>query len=130
MGSIKNTEKHSNNSELAKTREVGRSLEEIVHLTNTIGMEYANAKKTSDRYDLLKPSYRARAMEKYDDGMRTETKIRRLAETDQDYLNFLEKFSEAKAQTEKLRIRYESYKNLFEARRSVLSYKKAEMNLI
>ena len=31
---------------------------------------------------------------------------------------------------DKLRIRYESYKNLFEARRSLLSYQKAEMKLL
>lgn len=106
------------------------SLEDIVHLANKVGMEYALSKKESDKLDLLKATFRARAMEKYDDGLRTESKIRRLAEIDPEYVEFLEKLANAKAETERLRIRYESYKNLFEARRSVLSYKKAEMNLI
>lgn len=106
------------------------NLEDIVHLANKIGMEFASAKRESERLDLLKPTYKARAMEKYDDGVRSEAKIRRLAEIDTDYVEFLEKLSHAKSETERLRIRYESYKNLFEARRSLLSYKKAEMNLI
>ncbi len=106
------------------------NLEDIVHLANRIGLEYASAKKESDRLDLLKASYRARAMEKYDDGTKTEAKIRRLAEVDAEYVEFLQNLADAKGETEKLRIRYESYKNLFEARRSLMSYRKAEMNLI
>ena len=69
-------------------------------------------------------------MEKYDDEKRSEAKIKRLAETDKSYKDFLDKLSEAKASSERLKIRYESYKNLFEARRSMLSYQKAEMRLI
>lgn len=118
------------NSEVGKKTIIPSSLEEIVHLANKVGLEYAAAKKLSDRLELLKPTYRARAMEKYDDSHRTEAKIRRLAEIDTDYVNFLIQLAEARAETEKLRIRYESYKNLFEARRSMLSYKKTEMSLI
>ena len=69
-------------------------------------------------------------MEKYDDNKRSEAKIKRLAETDEIYRDFLDNLSEAKAICERLKIRYESYKNLFEARRSMLSYQKAEMRLI
>ena len=108
----------------------GMNLEEIVHLTNKVGMEYAVARKEADRLDLLKATYKAKAMEKYDDGLRSESKIRRLAEIDNEYVHFLEQLAAAKAESERLRIRYESYKNLFEARRSMLSFKKAEMNLI
>ena len=57
-------------------------------------------------------------------------KIRRLAETDPDYLQFINQLVEAKSNSEKLKIRYESYKNLFEAKRSLLSYQKAEMNIL
>lgn len=123
-------EKLRKDNKIERTGTSLNNLEDIVHLANKVGMEYALAKKESDRYELLKATYRARAMEKYDDGLRTEAKIRRLAEIDAEYVEFLEKLSQAKAETERLRIRYESYKNLFEARRSLLSYKKAEMNLV
>lgn len=106
------------------------TLEDIVTLANKIGLEYIESKRESDYLELIKPTERARLMEKHDDGKLTETKIRRLAETDSEYLDFLKKLSKAKFECEQLKIRYESYKNLFEARRSMLSYKKAEMNLI
>ena len=105
------------------------NLEEIVHLANKVGMEYAQAKKNAERLELLKATERARAMERYDNGERSEAKIRRMAETDQEYIQFLERLSAAKGDSEKLRIRYESFKNLFEARRSIMSYQKAEMKL-
>jgi hypothetical protein len=120
----------SNDNKVENSVHYGKNLEDIVHLSNKVGMEYASAKKESDRLDLLKATYRARAMEKYDDGLRTESKIRRLAEIDEEYIDFIEKLAGAKAETERLRIRYDSYRNLFEARRSLMSYKKAEMSLI
>ena len=88
------------------------------------------AKNKFDKLDLLKASKRAEIMEKHDDLKRSEAKIRRLAETDQEYINFLSSLSDARSECERLKIRYESYKNLFEARRSMLSYQKAEMKLI
>lgn len=106
------------------------TLEEIVSLANKIGLEYVKSKKIAEYYELMKASKRAGFMEKYDDGKRTETKIRRLAEIDEDYINFLKDLSQAKFECEQLKIRYESYKNLFEARRSMLSYQKAEMTLL
>ena len=106
------------------------NLEEIVHLANKVGMEYVAAKKKAERCELMKATSRARAMERYDDGKRSEAKIKRLAEMDADYVRFLEELAEAKAESERLRIRYESYKNLFEARRSMLSYQKAEMKVL
>ena len=120
----------SNDSVLKTEKLSNLSLEEIVYHTHKVGLEYATAKQRSDRLDLLKATYRAKAMERYDDGKRPETKIRRLAEVDEQYVEFLTKFSELKSETERLRIRYESYKNLFEARRSSLSYQKAEMKLL
>lgn len=105
-------------------------LEEIVHIANKIGMEYADAKKDSERFELLKPTIRARIMLGLDDGNLPEAKLRRLTETHAEYIAFIEQMVEAKGKAEKLRIRYESYKNLFEAKRSLLSYQKAEMKLI
>lgn len=105
------------------------NLEEIVHLANKAGLEYAEARKTAERLELLKATERSRAMERHDDGKRSEARIRRMAETDEQYIIFLETLSQAKGECEKLRIRYESFKNLFEARRSILSYQKAEMRL-
>lgn len=105
-------------------------LEEIVHLANKVGLEYATAKKEADRLELLKPTIRARIMIRLDDGNMSETRLRRLTETDPEYVDFLEKMSETRGEAEKLRVRYESYKNLFEAKRSLLSYHKAEMKLV
>ena len=105
-------------------------LEDIVHLANKIGLEYAIAKKEADRYELLKPTVRARVMIRLDDDEMTETKLRRLTEVDPEYTEFLERLINAKGEADKLRVRYESYKNLFEARRSLLSYQKAELKLI
>lgn len=105
-------------------------LEEIVHLANKVGLEYAVAKKEADRMELLKPTIRARIMLRLDDGSMSETRLRRLTETDADYVDFLEKMAEMRGEAEKLRVRYESYKNLFDAKRSLLSYQKAEMKLI
>ena len=105
-------------------------LEDIVHLANKIGLEYANARRDAERLELLKPTVRARISIRLDDGNLTEAKLRRLTETDAEYVDFIEKLVAAKGDCERLRIRYESYKNLFEARRSLLSYQKAEMKLL
>jgi len=105
-------------------------LEDIVHLANRIGLEYATAKRDAERLELLKPTVRSRVSIRLDDGSLTEAKLRRLTETDSEYVDFIENLAQAKGESERLRIRYESYKNLFEARRSLLSYQKAEMKLL
>ena len=61
-------------------------LEEIVHLANKVGLEYASAKKDADRLDLLKPTIRARIMIRLDDGTMNETRLRRFTETDSEYV--------------------------------------------
>ena len=105
-------------------------LEEIVHVANRIGLEYAMAKKACDHLELMRATVRARIMIRLDDDEITETKLRRITEVDTEYVTYLENLSNARGDAERLRIRYESYKNLFEARRSLLSYQKAEMKLI
>ena len=105
-------------------------LEDIVQLTNKVGLEFVSAKKEAERLELLKPTVRARITIRLDCGNLSEVKLRRLTETDEEYVNYLERLAEAKADADRLRIRYESYKNLFEARRSLLSYQKAELKLI
>jgi len=105
-------------------------LEDIVHLANKIGLEYVAAKKEADRLDLLKPTVRARVMIRLDNGDMTESLLRRVTEVDPEYTQFLEQLAAARGEADRLRIRYESYKNLFEARRSLLSYQKAELKLI
>lgn len=105
-------------------------LEEIVHLTNKIGLEYAQAKKEADRLELLKPVVRARIAMRLDDGKISEVRLKRLTEIDAEYADFIEQLSAAKGECDRLRVRYESYKNLFEARRSLLSYQKAEMKIL
>lgn len=105
-------------------------LEEIVHLANKVGLEYVSARKEAERLELLKNTVRARVSIRLDDGTLTEAKLRRLMEVDNEYLDFLEQLVMARADSERLRVRYESYKNLFDARRSLLSYQKAEMKLV
>ena len=79
---------------------------------------------------MMKPTIKARIMIRIDDGKFTETKLARMAEVDPEYTDFIEKLADAKRDADKLRVRYESYKNLFEARRSMLSYQKAELKLL
>lgn len=105
-------------------------LEDIVRLTNKIGLEYAEAKKVLDKLELMKPTVRAQIAMRLDTGNLTESKLKRLTETDAEYIAYLENLVEAKAACDRLRVRYESYKNLFDARRSLLSYQKAELKLI
>jgi hypothetical protein len=106
------------------------SLEDIVFMANKVGMEYAKARKESEHLELLKPTIKSRAMIRHDSGDVSEAKLKRLAETDDEYVRFLLELATAKSESERLRIRYESYKNLFEARRSMLSYQKAEMKIL
>ncbi len=106
-------------------------LEEIVHIANKVGLDYVEAKQKADHMLLMKPTVRARIMLRLEkDGKLSEAKLARLAETDEEYLEFLKNLAEAKRESEKLKVRYDSYKNLFEARRSLLSYQKAEMSLL
>jgi hypothetical protein len=105
-------------------------LEEIVQLTNKVGLDYVEAKQKAEELEILKPVRRAQAMAKYDNGKNSEAKIKRLAEADEHYVEFLLTLAKSKADSERLRVRYESYKSLFEARRSALSYHKAEMKIL
>ena len=106
------------------------SLEDIVHLTNKVGLEYVNAKREAEYLDMMKGTVRARISLKLDDGTLSEAKLRRLTETADEYVEFIDKLVNARRECDRLRIRYESYKNLFDARRSLLSYQKAEMKLL
>lgn len=124
------TQKHSQPQPGDKKSWDKLGLEEIVHIANKVGLAYADAKKKAERFDLLKAPTRAKIALRLDDGKMSEARLRRLTETDPEYLEFLEELSAAKLECDKLRIRYESYKNLFDARRSLLSYQKEEMKLI
>ena len=105
-------------------------LEEIVHISNKVGMAYVEAKKRAEHLELLKPTVRAKVALRLDTGDISEAKLKRLTEADSEYIEFLEKLSSAKIESDQLKIRYESYKNLFDARRSLLSYQREEMKLI
>ena len=105
-------------------------LEEVVQITSRIGQEFAKAKQITDRLELLKPTIRARISLRLESEKLSEAKLKRLTENDPEYVEFIEELAQAKGESERLRIRYESYRNLFEAKRSMLSYKKAEMNML
>ena len=119
--------KHNDTSSL---RELG--LEEIIHLSNKLGIEYAEKRKEAERLELLRTSFRSKIMNKLESQEKKipESKLKRLAEASEEYITFLEKIVLARSEAEKLRIRYESYKNLFEARRTLISYKKMELKTL
>lgn len=107
-------------------------LEEIIRLANKIGLEYADKRKEAERLELLRTSIRAQIMNRIEltHSKVPEAKLKRLAEADAEYINILEQIAEFRAEAEKLRVRYESYKNLFDARRTLISYKKVEMQIL
>ncbi|MFK7872282.1 MAG: hypothetical protein AB8C84_03795 [Oligoflexales bacterium] len=102
-------------------------LEDIVRLANQVGLEYVEARRLSEKLEMLKATEKARITDSYDDGSISEAKLKRLTETDEKWVLFLDKLADARAKSEALKVRYDSYKNLFEAKRSLMSYRKAEM---
>ncbi|MFY7930804.1 MAG: hypothetical protein ACOVS5_18190 [Oligoflexus sp.] len=123
------TDKQAGSNDAAKAWDK-LGLEDIVHIANKVGLAYVEAKKTAEHYELLKPTVRARIALRLDDGKLSEAKLTRLTETDAEYLDFLEKLTEARRECDRLKVRYDSYKNLFDARRSLLSFQKEEMKLL
>ncbi len=105
-------------------------LEEIVHIANKVGLAYVDAKKKAEHLELLKPTVRARIALRLDDEKVSEARLKRLTETDPEYIQFLEQLMEARKECDRLKVRYDSYKNLFDARRSLLSFQKEEMKLV
>lgn len=107
-------------------------LEEIIHLANKLGLEYVEKRKDAERLELLRTSVRSKIMNRLeqDNGKIAETKLKRLAEAEAEYIDLLEQIAQARAESEKLRIRYESYRNLFDARRTLISYKKTELRTL
>jgi hypothetical protein len=107
------------------------NLEDIVVMANKIGMQYIDIKEKADYLELMKSTIKAKIMLRLDEKHPeiSETKKRRMMEIDSEYLDLIDKLSKYKADSERLKIRYESYKNLFEAKRSMLSYKKMEMKI-
>lgn len=105
-------------------------LEEIVQISHKVGLEYVHLKQEAERLELLRPVIRAKIALRLDTGDISEAKLKRMTDSDQEYIDFLERYSKIKSESEKARLRYESYKNLFEARRSLLSFQKAEMKII
>lgn len=109
------------------------SLEEIIHLANKIGLEHVEKRKEAERLELLRTSIRATIMNRLESAASEripEARLKRLAEADAEYLTLLENIASARAESEKLRVRYESYRNLFDARRTMISYKKTELRTL
>ncbi len=105
------------------------ALEEIIQISNKIGLEYVDKRKDAERLELLRTSVRSKIMNRLElTGEKIpEARLKRLAEADFEYIDLLEKIATSRAEAEKLRIRYESYKSLFDARRTMISYKKVEL---
>jgi hypothetical protein len=109
------------------------SLEEIIVRANRIGVEYVEKRREAERLELLRPSVRSQIMNRIEAKATerlSESRLRRLAEADEEYLGHLERIAEARSEAEKLRIRYDSYRNLFDARRTMISYRKAELRAL
>ncbi|BBH54166.1 hypothetical protein [Fluviispira sanaruensis] len=126
-----NIQKNTNNQQPSgQIKEMG--LEEIIQLANKIGLEYVEKRKEAERYELLRTSIRAQIMNRIELSQEKmpESRLKRLAEADPEYTDLLEKIANSRAETEKLRIRYESYKSLFDARRTMISYKKIELKTL
>jgi hypothetical protein len=121
------------NSAVTSAQGTDLSLEEIIVRANRIGMDYVERRREAERLELLRPSIRSLVMNRIEAAATerlSENKLRRLAEADEEYLDHLERIAEARAESEKLRIRYESYRNLFDARRTLISYRKAELRAL
>jgi hypothetical protein len=106
------------------------SLEEIIVLANRLGIEFVEKRKEAERLELLRSSVRAKIMNRIEDELgerASENKLRRLAEADSEYISLVEQIAESRAEAEKLKVRYDSYRNLFDARRTLISYRKAEL---
>ena len=105
------------------------ALEEIIFISNKIGLEYVDKRKDAERLELLRTSIRAKIMNRIElkSEKIPEARLKRLAEADFEYTDLLEKIASTRAEAEKLRIRYESYKSLFDARRTMISYRKVEL---
>ncbi len=109
------------------------TLEEIIHLANKIGLEHVEKRKEAERLELLRTSVRATIMNRIEAAAAEripEARLKRLAEADAEYLSLLENIATARAESEKLRVRYESYRNLFDARRTMISYRKTELRTL
>lgn len=124
---------HSSASASASQREL--SLEEIIQLANKIGLEYVDKRREAERLELLRTTVRSKIMNRIEAESGTGTSIpegrlKRLAEADSEYIELLEQISVMRAESEKLRIRYESYRNLFDAKRTMISYKKVELKTL
>lgn len=130
MSEEKVTKNYSAQQPVAPIKEMG--LEEIIQLANKIGLEYVEKRKEAERLELLRTSIRAKIMNRIEltEDKIPEARLKRLAEADAEYIELLEKIVSVRAETEKLRIRYESYKSLFDARRTMISYKKVELKTL
>jgi hypothetical protein len=111
------------------------TLEEIIQLANKIGLEYADKRRDAERLELLRTTVRAKIMNRIESESGSETtipegRLKRLAEADSEYVQLLEQIASTRAESEKLRIRYESYRNLFDAKRTMISYKKTELKTL
>jgi hypothetical protein len=113
------------------------SLEEIIQLANRIGLEYVDKRKEAERLELLRTSIRARIMNEIESANEAEgakaiaeARLKRLAEAHPEYMELLDRIASSRAESEKLRIRYDSYRNLFEARRTMISFKKTELKTL
>lgn len=106
------------------------NLEEIIVMANRLGIEFVEKRKEAERLELMRSSVRAKIMNRIEDELgekASENKLRRLAEADSEYVLLLEQIAESRADAEKLKVRYDSYRNLFDARRTLISYRKAEL---
>lgn len=109
-------------------------LEDIISMANRIGLEYVDRRREAERLELMRTSVRSQLMNRIEEESTErsipEARLKRLAEAHPEYLDLLERIALTRAESEKLRIRYDSYRNLFEARRTLISYRKTELKTL
>lgn len=109
------------------------SLEEVIHIANRIGLEHVEKRREAERLELLRTSIRAQIMNRIESASPEkipEARLKRLAEADPEYTALLEEIAKTRGEAEKLRVRYESYRDLFDAKRTMISYRKTELKTL
>jgi len=107
------------------------NLESLVIEIQQAGQEWIEAKLRSDQLEDGEKNFLAALINSLDDAMKgqkvSETKLERLARGSADFREYVTGKCCAIAETARKRVRYESLRDLFEARRSEFAFERAKL---
>jgi hypothetical protein len=107
------------------------NLERLVVEIQVAGQEWIEAKLKSDQLDDGEKNYLAALMNSLDDAMKgtkiSESKLERLARGSPEFGNYVIGKVTAIAETGRKKVRYEALQNLWEAKRSELSFERVKI---